>query len=255
METLTEVSLTLEQMRQVVGAEGGCLAWGGSMRLSPADDMLIQVERALDIDSEGQLIASVLSKKIAAGATHVLIDIPVGPTAKVRSQEAGERLAESFQAVAENLGLTLKILFTDGSQPVGRGIGPALEAHDLLAVMQNHADAPLDLRERAISVAGAMLAMVKGISVEEGVALAEETLDNGSAWDKFRAICLAQGGLKVPPVAPYRYAMVADRDGIVDRIDNRILAKIAKLAGAPADPAAGLRSVPNSATGLPVRMY
>jgi thymidine phosphorylase len=240
METLTEVSLTLEQMRQVVGAEGGCLAWGGSMRLSPADDMLIQVERALDIDSEGQLIASVLSKKIAAGATHVLIDIPVGPTAKVRSQEAGERLAESFQAVAENLGLTLKILFTDGSQPVGRGIGPALEAHDLLAVMQNHADAPLDLRERAISVAGAMLAMVKGISVEEGVVLAEETLDNGSAWDKFRAICLAQGGLKVPPVAPYRYAMVADRDGIVDRIDNRILAKIAKLAGAPADPAAGV---------------
>ncbi|MDP1142443.1 hypothetical protein, partial [Klebsiella pneumoniae] len=78
-----------------------------------------------------------------------------------------------------------------------------------------------------------MLAMVKGISVEEGVALAEQTLDNGSAWDKFRAICLAQGGLKVPPVAPYRYAMVADRDGIVDRIDNRILAKIAKLAGAP----------------------
>lgn len=140
METLTEVSLSLEQMRQVVGAEGGCLAWGGSMHLSPADDMLIQVERALDIDSEGQLIASVLSKKIAAGATHVLVDIPVGPTAKVRSQEAAQRLGENFQVVAENLGLTLKILFTDGSQPVGRGVGPALEAHDLLAVLQNHPD-------------------------------------------------------------------------------------------------------------------
>jgi thymidine phosphorylase len=202
--------------------------------------MLIQVERALDIDSEGQLIASVLSKKIAAGATHVLIDIPVGPTAKVRSQEAAERLAESFRVVAENLGLTLKILFTDGSQPVGRGIGPALEAHDLLAVLQNRPDAPADLRERAASVAGAMLAMVKDISVEEGVTLAQETLDNGNAWSKFRAICMAQGGLKTPPVAPYRYAMVADHDGTVNRIDNRILAKIAKLAGAPADPAAGV---------------
>jgi len=240
METLTEVSLSLEQMRQVVSTEGGCLAWGGAMRLSPADDMLIQVERALDIDSEGQLIASVLSKKIAAGATHVLIDIPVGPTAKVRSQEAAERLAESFRAVADNLGLTLKILFTDGSQPVGRGIGPALEAHDLLAVLQNRPDAPADLRERAARVAGAMLAMVKDISVEEGVTLAQETLDNGSAWSKFRAICMAQGGLKTPPVAPYRYAMVADRDGTVDRIDNRILAKIAKLAVAPADSAAGV---------------
>lgn len=69
METLTDVSLSLEQMRQVVRNEGGCLAWGGSVRLSPADDLLIQVERALDIDSEGQLIASVLSKKLAAGAT------------------------------------------------------------------------------------------------------------------------------------------------------------------------------------------
>jgi thymidine phosphorylase len=240
METLTEVSLTLEQMRQVVGSQGGCLAWGGAMHLSPADDLLIQVERALDIDSEGQLIASVLSKKIAAGATHVLIDIPVGPTAKVRSQEAADRLAESFRVVAANLGLKLQVLLTDGSQPVGRGIGPALEAHDLLAVLQNRPSAPQDLKQRAEQVAGAMLAMVKDISVEEGVALAEETLNNGSAWAKFRAICEAQGGLRQPPVAHYRYALVAERKGRISQIDNRILAKIAKLAGAPADPAAGV---------------
>ncbi|MBV0933138.1 thymidine phosphorylase family protein [Marinobacterium weihaiense] len=240
METLTDVSLTLEQMRDVVSREGGCLAWGGAMRLSPADDMLIQVERALDIDSEGQLIASVLSKKIAAGATHVLIDIPVGPTAKVRSRDAGERLAESFRAVAANLGLTLEILFTDGSQPVGRGIGPALEAHDLLAVLQRMPNAPQDLRTRAAQVAGAMLAMVRDISAEEGTHLAEETLDSGAAWDKFQAICAAQGGLRMPPVASYRYALVAEHAGTVSRIDNRLLAKIAKLAGAPADPAAGV---------------
>lgn len=240
METMTEVSLSLEQMRHVVSSEGGCLAWGGAMRLSPADDLLIQVERALDIDSEGQLIASVLSKKIAAGATHVLIDIPVGPTAKVRSQEAADRLADSFRAVAANLGLELQVLFTDGSQPVGRGIGPALEAHDLLAVLQNHPAAPQDLRHRAEQVAGAMLAMVKGITTEDGIALAEETLNSGAAWAKFRAICEAQGGLRHPPVAPYRYALVAERKGQISQIDNRILAKIAKLAGAPADPAAGV---------------
>lgn len=240
METLTEVSLSLEKMRDVVSQQGGCLAWGGAMRLSPADDMLIQVERALDIDSEGQLIASVLSKKIAAGATHVLIDIPVGPTAKVRSQEAAERLASSFRAVGSNLGLELQVLFTDGSQPVGRGIGPALEAHDILAVLQNDNSAPPDLRDRSAEVAGAMLAMVKQISLEEGTRLARETLANGSAWEKFRAICNAQGGFRLPPVAHYRYALVAEHRGSVSRIDNRILAKIAKLAGAPADPAAGV---------------
>lgn len=240
METLTEVSLTLDQMRRVVEQEGGCLAWGGSVRLSPADDLLIQVERALDIDSEGQLIASVLSKKAAAGASHVLIDIPVGPTAKVRSQAAAERLAESFTVVAANLGLQLKILFTDGSQPVGRGVGPALEARDILAVLQNHPNAPEDLRDRAALLAGAMLELAGATATGEGEARALELITSGAAWSKFQAIAKAQGGLKTPPVAPYRYELLAHQAGRVESIDNRLLAKVAKLAGAPADPAAGL---------------
>jgi len=241
METLTEVSLTLEQMRQVVEQEGGCLAWGGSVRLSPADDLLIQVERALDIDSEGQLIASVLSKKAAAGATHVLIDIPVGPTAKVRSQAAAERLAESFRIVAANLGLQLKILFTDGSQPVGRGVGPALEAMDILSVLQNLPGAPEDLRDRAVLLAGAMFELAGAAADDaEGKARALELIISGAAWQKFQAIAKAQGGLKTPPVAPYRYELLAPKAGRVESIDNRLLAKVAKLAGAPADPAAGL---------------
>lgn len=240
METLTEVSLSLEQMRQVVRNEGGCLAWGGSVRLSPADDLLIQVERALDIDSEGQLIASVLSKKLAAGATHVLIDMPVGPTAKVRSRKAAERLERSFKAVATNLGLQLEVLMTDGRQPVGRGIGPALEARDILAVLKNSPDAPRDLRERAIQIAGAMLEMVAAVEPGQGQARARTTLDSGAAWEKFSAICTAQGGLRIPPVAPYRYALVAPHPCQVLDVDNRQLARIAKLAGAPADPAAGV---------------
>jgi len=240
METLTRVSLSLDEMRAVVRKEGGCLAWGGSVRLSPADDLLIQVERALDIDSEGQLIASVLSKKAAAGATHVLIDIPVGPTAKVRSQAAAENLAASFNAVAENLGLQLKILFTDGSQPVGRGVGPALEAFDILAVLKNQPNAPVDLRDRSALIAGAMLELAGAAKSGEGEATARALITSGAAWEKFQAIAIAQGGLKSPPVAPYRYELIANMRGTVDSIDNRLLAKVAKLAGAPADPAAGL---------------
>lgn len=240
METLTNVSLSLEQMRQVVHDQGGCLAWGGSVRLSPADDLLIQVERALDIDSEGQLIASVLSKKLAAGATHVLIDIPVGPTAKVRSQDAAERLAASFKTVAANLGLQLQVLMTDGRQPVGRGIGPALEAHDILAVLKNKPDAPQDLLERAVLIAGTMLEMVGAVETGKGTSSAHNAISSGRAWEQFQGICQAQGGLRVPPVAPYRYALVAPHDCEILDVDNRQLAKIAKLAGAPADPAAGV---------------
>ncbi|EAR62271.1 thymidine phosphorylase family protein [Neptuniibacter caesariensis] len=240
METLTNVSLSLDQMRTVVEQEGGCLAWGGSVKLSPSDDLLIQVERALDIDSEGQLIASVLSKKIAAGATHVVIDIPVGPTAKVRSQEAAEVLAANFKTVADTLGLKITTLFTDGSQPVGRGIGPSLEARDILAVLKQDPDMPKDLYQRASEVAGAVLEMVQGLGPGEGYKKAIEILNSGAAWEKFQAICHAQGAFKRPPIAPYRYELVAKTRGVVSCINNRKLAKVAKLAGAPADLAAGL---------------
>jgi len=70
METLAPVDLDLDTLRKVVEKEGGCVAWGGAMHLSPADDIFVRIERELDIDTQGQLIASVLSKKIAAGATH-----------------------------------------------------------------------------------------------------------------------------------------------------------------------------------------
>ncbi|HEY9447738.1 MAG TPA: thymidine phosphorylase, partial [Burkholderiales bacterium] len=144
METLAPVTLDLSDMRRVVEREGACIAWGGALRMSPADDILIGVERALDLDSEGQLIASVLSKKAAAGATDVVLDIPVGPTAKVRSASAAIALAERLVAVGRAAHLNVKTLLSDGTQPVGRGIGPALEARDVLAVLQRAPDAPAD---------------------------------------------------------------------------------------------------------------
>src|SRR3546814_7226252 len=125
------------------------MSWGGAVHLSPADDKFVRIERELDVDTEGQLIASVLSKKIAAGSTHVVIDIPVGPTAKVRSKESARHLAERMRAVAARSGLEARCLLTDGTQPVGRGVGPALEARDVLAVLRNAPEAPDDLRRRA----------------------------------------------------------------------------------------------------------
>ena len=139
METLAPVELDTAAMRRVVEREGGCIVWGGAATLSPADDMLIRVERPLDLDSEGQLVGSVLSKKKAAGSTHVVIDMPIGPTAKVRSEEAAARLSALLEGVGKAIGLTLRVLTTDGRQPVGRGIGPALEARDVLAVLQGQA--------------------------------------------------------------------------------------------------------------------
>lgn len=151
MATMTEVDLEPDALRRVVEREGGCLVSGGRMRLSPADDILIQIERPLDFDSDGQMVASILSKKAAAGSTHVLIDIPVGPTAKIRTPAAADAIARRLASVGEAVGLRVGIHDFDGRQPVGRGIGPALEAHDVLAVLRNQADAPSDLRAAAWS--------------------------------------------------------------------------------------------------------
>lgn len=240
METLAPVDLDLDAMRRVVDREGGCVVWGGAVRLSPADDVFIRVERAIDVDAEGQLVASVLSKKLAAGATHVVIDVPVGPTAKVRDAMAAHRLAFDLGAVGREVGLEVRVVTTDGAQPVGRGIGPALEARDVLAVLRGETGAPPDLRERAVRLAGEVLEMGGAAAPGEGAALAETTLRTGRAARKFEAIREAQGGAREPPVAMHRHEVLAERAGAVAEIDNRRLARIAKLSGAPTSAAAGI---------------
>jgi thymidine phosphorylase len=240
METLAPVDLDIAAMRRVVEREGGCIVWGGAIRLSPADDILIRVERPLDLDSTGQVVASILSKKAAAGSTHVVIDVPVGPTAKVRSHEEAKLLGDHLEGVGRAVGLNVRVVLTDGVQPVGRGIGPALEARDILATLRGEPDAPPDLRERALMLAGHVLEFSSGVQPGTGRALAKAILDDGRAWRKFQAICEAQGGLREPPRAAHTRAVVAARAGRVVRIDNRRLARVAKLSGAPRAAAAGL---------------
>jgi thymidine phosphorylase len=240
METVSNVDLDIARMRRVVEREGGCIAWGGSARLSPADDILIGVERPLDFDSEGQLVASVLSKKIAAGSTHVVLDLPVGATAKLRSAAAATTLAARLVHVANAFGLKTAIVQTDGTQPVGRGIGPALEAHDVLAVLQGHAGAPQDLKTRAVALAARLLELVEAVPTGSGASVAEQLLASGAAWRKFQNICEAQGGMRIPGAAGYRLDIKSPRAGKVAAIHNRKLAKVAKLAGAPGAPLAGV---------------
>ncbi|MEE8258516.1 MAG: thymidine phosphorylase family protein [Sphingomonadales bacterium] len=240
MEVMAPVDLDIQAMRRVVDQEGGCIVWGGAVQLSPADDIFISIERALDLDSEGQLVASILSKKIAAGSTHLVIDMPVGPTAKVRSEADAKRLAGYLTKVGLAFDVKVQVVATDGRQPVGRGIGPALEARDVLAVLRNQPEAPQDLRERACHLAGALLELGKKAPQGEGCSQAEDILGSGQAWEKFHAICKAQGGFHEPKLAKYTETICSSRKGRVSIIDNRLIARIGKLAGAPQAKAAGI---------------
>ncbi|QIL89645.1 thymidine phosphorylase [Microbulbifer sp. SH-1] len=241
MAVLTSVDLTLERLRKVIDRTGACLAAGGKVGLSPTDDLLIRIERALDLDSEGQLVASVLSKKMAAGSTHVLIDMPVGPTAKLRNQKQAKVLSKLFHDVASALGLTMRCVMTDGTEAVGNGIGPAEEARDVLSVLRNESAAPTDLVARALYLSGQLLSMATGVDDVQALQQAREILHSGQAWIQFRAICEAQGGLRDVPVASHHIELRSEYAGKLLGMDNRRLARLAKVAGAPASPEAGLR--------------
>ena len=187
------------------------------------------------------MIASVLSKKAAVGSTYVLIDIPVGKTAKVRTEQEAEKLKYYFRVVGNAIGLKISVLQTDGSQPIGIGIGPALEAMDVLSVLRNEKNAPNDLKEKSILLAGAIMELSGRYTGPDGLALAREILESGRALAKFLSICRAQGGFKEPELAMYKHEILAEKAGKIVEIDNRKIAKVAKLAGAPGDKSAGVR--------------
>ena len=240
MEVFTNVILDIPTMKKVVEKEQGCVIWGSAIGISPADDLLIRIERTVNLDNVGQMVASILSKKIAVGSTHVVIDVPVGTTAKIRSLAQAEQLKQLLSYVASEFNIKVKVIFSDGSQPVGRGIGPALEARDILAVLQNEREAPEDLREHALTLAGHLIEFCPKAGPQRGFEIAKEILTSGQALTKFEAICNAQGGMKEIPIAPFTYIVESTHSGLIRNIDNRHIATIAKLAGAPEAKSAGI---------------
>jgi thymidine phosphorylase len=241
MAVLADVDLTEQRMREIIAREKAFLAWGGRVNLSPADDVLISVERPLRLDTFEQMVASILSKKAAAGSTHLVIDIPVGPTAKVRSQSDAVRLRKLFEYVARHLGLVTTIVLSDGSQPIGRGIGPVLEARDVMAILRNDDDAPADLRDHALTLAGHMLEFDPVLAGGRGYARALELLASGAALASMERMIDAQGRRSEPPqVASPHFDIVAPGAGRVHAIDCERIARIARLAGAPMDEGAGI---------------
>ena len=242
MAVLADVALSAERLYRVVEEVGGCIAWGGALELAPADDILITVERPMEIDDrEAQMVASILAKKKTAGATHVLIDIPVGSSAKVKTPELAEHLATLFKAVGERIGLRLEIVTTQALGPVGYGIGPRLEALDVLSVLRCEPSAPVDLREKSLVLAGRLLEMTGVEPPSCGYEAARRTLDSGAALRRFDRIVDAQGRREMLAEARWRRDVAAGQAGRITEIDCWQISRVAKRAGAPSNASAGVR--------------
>ena len=242
MEALARVELNPAELRACVEQARGCIAWNGRLNHSVVDDVMNAITRPLGIDSNRWSVASILSKKLTAGSTHVIVDLPYGPRAKLKSEAEAAELADLFEMVGAGLGLVVKAFPTDGSRPIGRGIGPALECRDVGWVLDNDPQAPADLVEKALFFASRILAWDPTLgSVAAGRARAEELLRSGAARAAFERIIDAQGR-REPPVAPglLVHTVRSPKAGVITEIDGWAVAGSARRAGAPFDKAAGI---------------
>lgn len=242
MEVLTNVTIDVKKMKSVVNKTNGCMVWGGGIKLAAADDRLIRVRHPVSLDPQGMLLASILAKKLAVHATHVAIDIPVGRDIKIKTKRQAEALGNRFTRIAKELGMKVSCYITDGTQPIGCGIGPALEARDVLQVLANDPRAPKDLRKKAIHIAGDIFRMA---GVKGGESRARNILDSGRAYKKFQEIIEAQGGdptivAEKIRVGEYSYNVKSLATGTITWINNNSIGRIARVAGAPQDKGAGI---------------
>lgn len=249
MEVLAKVDLTPDQMAQVVNKTGACIAWNGRLTHSPVDDVMNSINRPLGLASALLDTSSILSKKLAAGSTHVLIDLPIGPQAKTVSQQDGKSLKELFETVGAGVGLKVHANLADGTKPVGRGVGPVLETIDVLNVLSNEPGAPQDLLEKSVQYAGHILEWAGAVDQGQGRNKALDIVTSGEAYEKLQQIVLAQGG-QAHDLKPgqFKCEIAADRTGKIEEIDIRTISSIARAAGAPLDKTAGIYLYANVAS-------
>ncbi len=242
MEVLANVSFSINKMKKIVEKTNGCIIWGGSLNLAPADDQIIRVEKPLRIDAESQLLASIMAKKISVSSTHILVDIPVGSGSKVKYKKEALKLKKDFEMIGKKLNKKVKVILTNGNCPIGNGIGPALEARDVLWILKNDPRAPADLKEKSIYMAGLILEMVG--EAKNGKKKASEILESGLAYKKMKQIIKAQNGKLFDPskikLGNFTFDVKADKTGKINFISNNDISKIARIAGAPVNKGAGI---------------
>src|SRR3989344_6525537 len=153
MEVLAPVNLSKDKIYRIVKKINGCIVWGGSFGIAPADDIIINVEKPLLFESYDKILVSIMAKKIAFGSNHIVIDLPYGKTVKVHKIKDAQVLKDKFEYLARKFNIRIKVLIHKTDEPAGRGIGPVLETREALRVLQQKPNRPLDLEQRSLNIA------------------------------------------------------------------------------------------------------
>jgi len=247
MEVFAGVEFTVEQIEKIVNEVGGCICWNGRLGIAPADDILVHVEEPLAFESFDKIIVSIMAKKIAASTTHLVLDIPIGKTMKIIHEKDAQVVAHKFQMLGRKFGMKVIVTINKTYEPAGTGVGPALEARDVLRVLEQTADRPLALEERALYLAGTLLDLCykEAQTKKSGMEEAQKILTSGAALQKFKDIVRAQGGSdhissSTMKLMNKKHTIYSTQTGYVKEINNHNLNSIAKMLGAPIDKYAGI---------------
>ncbi len=242
METIAEVNFSMQEIKNIINKTGACIVWGGGLEMVPADSKIIQVEKMLNIDPEAQLLASIMSKKLSVGSKYLVIHIPYGNSAKVNRKKA-KRLKKNFESLGKHFGKKIICVLVKNKGPLGDGIGPVLEMIDVLKVLDPQQKGPRDLQTKSLLLAGKLLELTGKAKRNKGYFLAEEILESGKAFAKFKQIIKAQKGKtdfsKLKP-AEFKKDIHSKKSGRILEINNKIINSIAILAGCPTDKDSGV---------------
>lgn len=215
------------------------MVWGGGLGIVPADDKIIKIEKILEIDPESQLLASIMAKKLSMGAKYILIDIPYGKNAKV-SRNGALRLKKKFEYIGKYFRRKIEVVLTEGSQPIGNGIGPSLELMDIVKILSRN-NGPLDLEKKSLFLAGTIFEMTGKAKKGKGIQLATSILDSGKAFEKFKEIIEAQGGnIKRLRYGKFKKTLLASGSGKIREIHNKKINSLARVTGCPANKFSGI---------------
>ena len=243
IETIANIEIRPEDIKKIVKKENGCMIWNAKAKLSPTDDKIIKIAKILGIDIPSQLVASVLSKKISMGSKKIIIDIPYGRGSKVHTLTEAKKIRGMFKSAAKRFGLDLRVVFTNGKNPVGNGVGAVLEMKDVLAVLKNEKGAPRDLREKGILLAAELLKL-NGVKLPKRKA--RKALKSGAAYEKFKKIINAQNKKRdfdkrvaKLKTSEFKKEIFAGPGGVIKRIDNDGLNTLCGMLGCPDEKGAG----------------
>ena len=249
MEILAPVNLSQKKIYEVVRKTNGCIVWGGSFNIAPADDEIIKVEEVLLFESYDKILISIMAKKVAFGSNHVVIDIPFGKTTKVKNLSDANLLKSKFEKLAKRFGIKIEVLVHKTEEPAGRGLGPLLETREALRVLEQDPEMSVDLEARAINLAGSLLELCLSDSPKKQrdeilgkykncYNWATDLLESGLALQKMKQIIKAQGGdpkIKSEDLRPGKYSFEyrASEKSEISGFDIKNLTVVARVLGAP----------------------